>query len=274
MSRKDLPDVERKVLTKMFWRSNQGGVAFSLIRQMGYGCLWIMYPYLNWLYPNPEDKEKKIEALKRESVLYNITAHETIVGPSLFATMEKEYRNNEAFDPNSINALKVAIMGPLSGIGDALMWVTLRVIAAGVGISFAQEGSILGPILFLLIFNVPHYALKWFLTFYVYQQGERLISQAFESGLLNLLTKAATIMGLVMVGAMIAKNVSVPIALSIPVAGESMTIQSILDGIMPGLLPLLLTFGVMGLLRKRINVNWLIISLMAIGILGGIVGLF
>ena len=81
-------------------------------------------------------------------------------------------------------------------------------------------------------------------------------------------------MGLVMVGAMIAKNVSVPIALSIPVAGESMTIQSILDGIMPGLLPLLLTFGVMGLLRKRINVNWLIISLMAIGILGGIVGLF
>ena len=51
MIRKDLPDVERKVLTKMFWRSNQGGVAFSLIRQMGYGCLWIMYPYLNWLYP-------------------------------------------------------------------------------------------------------------------------------------------------------------------------------------------------------------------------------
>jgi hypothetical protein len=34
-------------------------------------------------------------------------------------------------------------------------WGTLRLIATGIGTSLALKGNILGPILFLLVFNAP-----------------------------------------------------------------------------------------------------------------------
>lgn len=77
-------------------------------------------------------------------------------------------------DPATINAVKVSLMGPLSGIGDSFFWGTFRVIAAGVGISLAQQGSILGPILFLLLFNVPHLIIRYYCTVWGYQLGASL----------------------------------------------------------------------------------------------------
>ncbi len=52
--------------------------------------------------------------------------------------MEKEASINPDFDKGSINAVKVALMGPLSGIGDSIFWGSLRVVAAGIGLSLCQ----------------------------------------------------------------------------------------------------------------------------------------
>ena len=52
-------------------------------------------------------------------------------------------------------------MGPLSGIGDSIMLGTLRILAVGIGASLAAQGNILGPILFLIIFNVPAFILRY-----------------------------------------------------------------------------------------------------------------
>ncbi len=60
-----------------------------------------------------------------------------------------------------IRAIKVAMMEPLGGVGDALFWLTLLPICAALGVSLAMEGSIMGPILFLLLFNVVHWHLPW-----------------------------------------------------------------------------------------------------------------
>lgn len=49
-------------------------------------------------------------------------------------------------------------MGPLGGIGDALFWFTLVPITAGITANMAINGSIAGPILFLLIFNIVQMA--------------------------------------------------------------------------------------------------------------------
>lgn len=62
--------------------------------------------------------------------------------------MEESNARNEDFDTSSINNVKVALMGPLAGIGDSMFWGTLRVIATGIGTSLAMQGSILGPLLF------------------------------------------------------------------------------------------------------------------------------
>ena len=50
---------------------------------------------------------------------------------------------------------QTALMGPLSAIGDTVFHATLRVIATAVVISMASAGNIAGPILFMLIFNIP-----------------------------------------------------------------------------------------------------------------------
>lgn len=67
--------------------------------------------------------------------------------------------NKESRD--SIRGIKIALMGPLGGIGDALFWFTLLPIAASVGVSLGIQGNIAGPIIFLLVFNIVHLFLRF-----------------------------------------------------------------------------------------------------------------
>ena len=60
----------------------------------------------------------------------------------------EENAKAESFDTDSINNVKVGLMGPLSGIGDSFFWGTFRVIAAGIGIGLAQQGNILGALIY------------------------------------------------------------------------------------------------------------------------------
>ena len=45
---------------------------------------------------------------------------------------------------STIRAVKVALMGPLGGIGDALFWLTLLPICAGIGASLALRAACSG----------------------------------------------------------------------------------------------------------------------------------
>ena len=51
------------------------------------------------------------------------------------------------------------------------------------------------------------------------------------------------------------------------------TVQTILDQLMPGLVPLLMTFACMALLKRKVNAIWVIFGLFAIGIIGYALGI-
>ncbi|VDY34592.1 PTS system mannose-specific EIID component [Morganella morganii] len=53
---------------------------------------------------------------------------------------------------------------------------------------------------------------------------------------------------------------------------EITTVQTILNQLMPGLMPLLLTFGCMWLLRHKVNALLIIIGFFVLGILGYVFG--
>ena len=265
---------EKKLLKKMVWRDFQVGTNYNHVRQMGHGCAHVMRKFIEWLYPGKENREKRVEAMKRESVFYNITPYINTLGIGLFASMEKEAKENPKFDTRAINNVKIAIMGPASGIGDSLYWVTLRVIAASIAIPFGLQGSFLGMLVFLAIFGIVHYPGLYYLMFMSYKLGSSFVSKAFASGILPMVTRAAAIVGMIMIGTMISNNVNVPIALAINVGETNMTIASILDGIMPGMLGLLLTFGCFKAVRKKINPNWIMLIVFAVGILGAMIGIF
>lgn len=165
-------------------------------------------------------------------------------------------------------------MGPLSGVGDAFFWGVLRIIAAGIGIGLAATGSPLGAIAFLLIYNIPSWIVRWGCQVLGFKLGTSFISKVSESGLMGVVTKAAGILGLLMIGAMTASNVAFNVALTIPVAGsDPIMVQTYLDAMFKGLIPMLITLGCFKLLKKNVNVLWIILGIMALGLVCGLLGI-
>lgn len=266
---------EIKLIRQIYWRSGNYAIAWCYSRMLGTSVAWILYPFISWLYPNKEDHEKKMQVLERESKgFFNITPQLAPLCYSIFAAMEKEAAENEDFDVSSIEAVKASIQGPLSGIGDSIFWVTWRVIVTGIALPFCQEGSPIGPILFLLAFNIPGFVLRYYLSFIGYKLGTTFITKVYKSGLIQLLTKTAAIIGLTMIGGMIAQQVGVPITLTLNLSGSEMNVLDIFNGILPGMLELGLTMLCLYLIKKRTNIMLIILALFAVGILGAFVGLF
>ena len=186
--------------------------------------------------------------------------------------MEKENSEVDDFDTSSIVAIKAALMGPLAGIGDSLLFSVVRVIAAGIGISFALQGSILGPILFFLIYNGCTMALRFSLGYVGFISGSSFITNMYQNGTLKILTKCAGILGLIMGGAMTASTVKFTTAISIPIpGGEAVALQSSLDTLFLGLVPLLLTFGCKKLLDKNVNINWIMVGIFVLSLMMAVV---
>lgn len=261
-----------------FLRSNllQGSWNFERMQALGY-CFG-MVPAIRRLYPDANSQERK-DAIKRHLEFYNTQPFMTapILGVNL--AMEEERANGAPIDDAAINGVKVGLMGPLAGVGDPIFWGTARPVFAGIGAGMAQQGSILGPILFFLMFNIVRLFFRYWGIQYGYRRGLEIVSD-MGGGALQKITEVASILGLFVMGALVNKwtKIHIPYQLSEITNQlgevEIRTVQSTLDDLMPGLPALGLTFLCMFLLRKGINALWLIFGIFVIGILGYSVGFF
>ncbi|EFZ5068423.1 hypothetical protein BL830_001692 [Shigella sonnei] len=149
-------------------------------------------------------------------------------------------------------------------------------IALGAGI--AMSGSLLGPLLFFILFNLVRLATRYYGVAYGYSKGIDIVKD-MGGGFLQKLTEGASILGLFVMGALVNKwtHVNIPLVVSriTDQTGKEhvTTVQTILDQLMPGLVPLLLTFACMWLLRKKVNPLWIIVGFFVIGIAGYACGL-
>ena len=159
-------------------------------------------------------------------------------------------------------------------IGDSIFQSTWRVISMGVGLSLAAGGNILGPIVFLLMYNIPSAFVRFLGPYVGYSLGAKFMSSAAENGIMSFITKAASTVGLMTVGAMTATMVSCNIGFVFTMGGAEQSIQAMLDTIFPNLLPLLLTLFCFKLLNKKVNATLLIFGLMIFAILGTWIGIF
>lgn len=89
--------------------------------------------------------------------------------------MEEARASGADIDDGTINSLKVGLMGPLAGVGDPLVWGTLRPITAALGASLALSGNVMGPILFFVAFNAIRLAMKWFGLTYGFSKGMDIV---------------------------------------------------------------------------------------------------
>lgn len=112
------------------------------------------------------------------------------------------------------------------------------------------------------------------MTYAGYTVGSNFISEINRSGLMSVLTKGASILGLIMIGGMTASTVTFTSVLSFPVSGsDPILLQTYLDSIFKGLVPLSLTLGCLFLLKKRVNINLIMFGVMGLAIVLALFGI-
>ncbi|MDT2745108.1 PTS system mannose/fructose/sorbose family transporter subunit IID [Enterococcus asini] len=255
----------KKDLRKLFWRSLTMEFSWHYERQMHMGFSYMIAPALKKIYRN--NPEKLADALERSLEFFNCTAHISPFIGGVTLAMEEMNAEQDDFDTSSISAVKTALMGPLSGLGDSILLGTLRVLAVGIGTSLAVKGSLLGPILFLLIFNVPAFTIRYFASVKGYELGATYLEKIQKSGLMEKFMLAAAILGVMVIGGMTNELVTVSTGLQLGSGDSATKIQEVLDGILPGLLPLSATGIYYYFLKKKTNVVLLIVATAIFGIL-------
>ena len=261
----------KKDLNKVIWNSLGMEWDWNYERQMNMGFCYSMMPVIKKLYDKPEDQ---VAAMQRHLEFFNTTPQLSTLILGITAAMEEQNANDPNFDTESINNVKVSLMGPLAGIGDSFIWGTLRIIATGVGVSLASQGNILGPILFLLLFNIPAQGLRYWLMHMGYKLGAGFLAKIQENGLMETLTYGASVLGLMVIGGMTAENVSITVPFAIGEGDAATTLGDICNTIMPGLLPLAFTLLLYFLVtKKNVKTTTLLLLLVVIGLAGSFFGI-
>ncbi|SEH47128.1 MULTISPECIES: PTS system mannose/fructose/sorbose family transporter subunit IID [Atopobiaceae] len=259
---------EGKKLGQFFWRSWAIQDSWNYERQMNMGFLYGIAPTIDRCYPDAdsdsEQMARKKEAYKRHMAFYNCTPQTSAFVLGLSASMEEEYaRDPSAIDPDGINAMKTALMGPLSGIGDSFFQGTIRVIAFGLGVSLAQQGSFLGPVLAMVLSIVPSVLVTWFAAKLGYEGGAKYLDR-LQGGAMEKVMYACGIVGLMAVGSMIATLIGATTPATF--ADGALVLQDVLDSIMPQMISLALTMAFYCLIKKNVKSG----PLLLIAIIGGV----
>ena len=259
------PQLDKKTLNKMVWLSCFLQASFNYERMQACGWLWGMLPGLQKIHTNKEDL--------KASMAHNLdflNTHPFLVTFVMGIVLSLE--QNKA-DTATIRSVRISAAGPLGGIGDALFWLTLVPITAGLTANMAMEGQIIGAVLFLIIFNAVQFAVRFGLMYWSYGLGTKAVTLLTSSA--KEFTRAASILGIFVVGGLIANYGGT--SLRIVVGDPAINIQGLLDGVLPKLIPLLITLGIYVLIKKGwtpVNCIILILVILVCGIVGCAFGIW
>ena len=265
--------LSKKTLIKTWLWTTSTEACYNYERLQALGAANLMITPIRELY---DTNERRVQELKKYMVFYNSEVF--TVGPiinGIACSMEEARANNQNVEAKDINAVRTGLMGPVAGIGDTVMQGILFPILFGIGCSLALDGSYLGPILSFVIFEALIFGCGYFMFMTGYKQGKTSLLKILKNGTIDMIINAFSIVGLMVVGSMAASRVNVGTQLAIKIGEGTTQIQSVLDSLAPGLIPLGITLLIWWMLKRKINTGWIIIAIFIIGIIGfysGILG--
>lgn len=296
--------LSKKDRVAIWWRSTFIQGSWNYERMQNGGWAFSMIPAIKRLYKTKEDRAA---ALQRHLEFFN--THPYVASPIIGVTLalEEERANGAPVDDKAIQGVKVGMMGPLAGIGDPTFWFTVKPILGALAASLALTGNILGPILYFVLWNLIRMGFTWYTQELGYKAGSK-ITEDLSGGLLQDITKGASILGMFILGSLVNRWVSVAFAPTVSevqldegayidwdelpagsegiktaleqqAAGRSLsdtsvtTLQDNLDSLIPGLAGLLITLLCMWLLRRKVSPIVMILGLFVIGIVFHSIGL-
>ncbi|MGI6608672.1 MAG: PTS system mannose/fructose/sorbose family transporter subunit IID [Erysipelotrichaceae bacterium] len=253
--------LDRATLNRMVIRSLFLQASFNYERMQAAGWLYGILPGLEKIHTNKEDL-----AASMTHNLEFFNTHPFLVTFVMGLVMSLE---QQKADIATIRAVRVAAMGPLGGIGDAIFWFTVLPIAAGITSNMAINGNIFAPILFLLIFNGVQFAVRYGLMYMSYDLGTGAIEVLTKNA--KEFTHAASMLGVFVVGALTCNYGATTIKIAVQDGETLRSVQAILDGILPQLIPLILTLLVYYLIKKK---GWSTVKCIGLLLILGLVGAF
>ena len=254
-------ELTRQDINRFAWRSLLLQASFNYERMQASGWLYGLLPALQKIHTNPKDLSR---AMKGHMGFFNTHPFLVTFVMGIVLAMERSKQN-----VNSIQSTKIAVGAPLGGIGDAMFWLTLLPICGGIGADLALQGSIMGAVVFFLLFNLVHFGLRFGLAHYAYRMGVAAIPLIKANT--RKVGHAASIVGMTVIGALVATYVRLGTTLEITAGDAVVKLQAdVLDKLMPAFLPLLYTLAMYGLIRR----GWSPLRLIGITVLLGVVGKF
>ena len=244
-------------------------------RMQASGFAYSMVPIMQELYDN---NDEVCENLERHMQFYNCHPGGSAVIMGASVALE------EGYETEMSDSIKVALMGPLAGIGDTIQAVLVKPIAYIIAASLANEGSFLSlPVIILPLLAL--FIARWPLFKWGYNRSVAILEDIEGNSDFNTLRKAAQILGLTVVGGFVPSMIGLTLkytyskVLTDATTGEAITktvaLQDTLDGILPKMLPILLVGFCYWLIKKKVTpvkviliVAVLAFALGALGIIG------
>lgn len=255
----------------LLWLFNNQA-CYNYERMMGIGFLHAMTPAFRKLYK--DNKDLRIEAMQRHTSFFNCEPclGSSIVG--LVLAMEEQKALGAELDNDAITSIKTGLMGPLSVIGDTLIQGVILPLLIAFAVDFAKGGNWVIPLVFSLVMAIIVFGISRFGFLLGYRKGSDAILSMLENGVIKRLISAASIMGCMVLGALVVNFVTMKCGISIPQAEGSFSMQEqLFDAILPSMLPLLLTLGCYKLLKAGKSSVLVMLVIIAIGVIGGLTGI-
>jgi PTS system mannose-specific IID component len=224
-------------------------------------------------------KEQYAEEISKYMVFFN--TEPSFMGTvihGITAAMEEKRANGEDISAEDINSVRLALMGPLAGIGDVVSQSIVYPVLAGICIQLALAGNFFGPILFEVGYKVIMLTLGYNMYMTGYKKGKDAILDFLRDGTLNRLIEVTSIVGLMVLGNMAVSRVAVKIPIEWVFTNQlgkvTLNFQTgVLDALLPGILPLGVTMGVWWLLKKRVKPLTIIGVIFVVGVVLSLLGI-
>ena len=267
-------EISKKTLNKSFNLWFWGALTcFSQEHMQTFGYLSSMLPIIKELYPDKKEQQEKIHAY---TAFFNTNPMlgSVIIGTT--ASMEEARANGKGIDGETINDMRAGLMGPIAGIGDSLIDGTLIPILLGLALGMSQNGSPVGAIFYIIVWDLIAYFGQRFLYFRGYKLGDKAVSILVgKQG--KAIRHAISIIGGMVVGGVLASwvNVTTSLQLKDSTGKVFLNLQKQLDSIFPGLLTVIVTLLCWWLMaKKHVSAIWTMIILIGVALVGVLVGFF
>ena len=212
-------------------------------RMQGSGYLYTILPQLRKLYGDNSPELK--EMMKTHTQFFNTSNFfNTIVTGIDLAIEEMEGIDGK----DTVSGLKAGLMGPFAAIGDSIFAALIPTIFGALAANMAINGNPTG-IFIWIIAQIAVMIFRWKQLEFAYREGISLVTTMQHR--LTALTDAATLLGVFMVGALVATMINVKLSWAPSIGDVTLNMQNNLDMILPRLLPAGIVAAIYWMLGKK-----------------------